>query len=347
MNDLNRLREALDRGLGPHHDIEGEGAVRVSDVGQPATSLFLTPGSVTLGPSRSPRGTLSLDAAFLKDIVTGMAFDFRLPPYRDRLRFEGDVEFVIRSVVLSLREPPLHLRLLFSHLEKAAAKNPNVLACTAVERIARPSREEARRRLELGVPFVITGALDHWPAVNDFEKWLAKRSRVAMLTLTGTSIQLGDFVGRARTERDVYAYTHGFPLVEALRPDFAPPEYTAGLELSVPQLWMGAGRDPSTPVTTLHRDASLGLLGHVHGRKRFTVYAPHFASSLYPRPGFDSFQQCWVSPHAPDFERYPLFRDARGIDFELEPGDLLVQPPGWFHCVYALTPLTASVSYFA
>jgi hypothetical protein len=339
-SDLHRLRDALERGLGPHHDIEGECAVRVGDM--PVESLFLQPGTVTLGLTKAPRGTLSLDAGLLDEIVAGMAFDFRFSPYRERIRFEGDVEFVIRSVVLSLRQPPLHLRVLFNQLEAAPAKE-----CTSVERIERPSLEEMRRRLELGVPFIITGALEHWPAVRDFDTWLSERSAVQMLTLQGASVGLGDFVRRARLARDVHSYTHGFPLADELRPDFGPPRHTQGLELSVPQLWMGAGRDPSTPVTTLHRDASLGLLGHVHGRKRFTVYAPHFASCLYPRPGFDSYQQCWVSPHAPDFERYPLFRNAHGIDFELEPGDLLVQPPGWFHCVYSLTPVTASVSYFA
>ncbi len=250
-------------------------------------------------------------------------------------------------MVLSLRQPSFALRVLFNQLEAEAAKNEHVKSCTAVARIDRPSLEAMRSRLALGVPFIITGALEHWPAVRDFEKWLAERASVLMLTLQGTPVGLGEFVERARAKRDVHSYTHGFPLAEALRPDFPPPSYSAGFELSLPQLWMGAGRDPSTPVTTLHRDAALGLLGHVHGRKRFTVYAPHLAPCLYPRPGFDSYQQCWVSPHAPDFERYPLFRDARGIDFELEPGDLLVQPAGWFHCVYSLTPVTASVSYFA
>jgi len=337
--NIELLREAVERGLGPHHNIEGECAVRVGDL--PSVSLFLQPGVVTLGPTKDPRGTLSLDAALLEEIVGGTAFDFRFSPYRERLRFEGDVEFVIRNVVLSLRQSPQALRL-FKRLESAPAKE-----CNSVDRIERPSREEVRHRLGEAVPFIITGALEHWVAVRDFDTWLSQRSGVQMLTLQGAPVELGDFVRRARQQRDVHSYTHGAPLPEQLRADFAPPRYAEGMELSEPQLWMGAGRDPSTPVTTLHRDAALGLLGHVHGRKRFTVYAPHFAPCLYPRPSFDSYQLCWVSPHAPDFERYPLFRDARGIDFELEPGDLLVQPPGWFHCVYSLTPVTASVSYFA
>ncbi len=74
MSDLQRLREALERGLGPHHDLDGECAVWVDGV--PAMSLFLRPGSVTLGPTSSPRGTLSLDAGLLDEILTGASFDF-------------------------------------------------------------------------------------------------------------------------------------------------------------------------------------------------------------------------------------------------------------------------------
>ena len=100
-------------------------------------------------------------------------------------------------------------------------------------------------------------------------------------------------------------------------------------------------------MTPLHRDVRLGVLGHLAGRKHFTVFPPHQAEALYVRPGFDSYQLCWVDPRRPDAVRFPRFREAKGIDFVLAPGELLVQPLGWFHCVSTPDPLTASVSYFA
>jgi hypothetical protein len=335
-----RLRAAVEEGLGPHHDYTGDCEVHYFDRFDPPVTLRLEPGTVALVPAApKPRGTLWVQSKALEVMLTGIAFDFRLPEVQQHMSFVGDAEFVVRAVVLALRRPTPEMRDAFRRAEAASRG----LAFTAVERV---SPGDFRSALARRVPFIVTGALDGWPAIRSFEEWLKQREAVSLGQLVDETRSLGDFVRRALEQPDARSYTHGSPLPEVLESDFPLPDFAKGLQPGPSQLWLGAGRDPQTPITTLHRDAEAGLLGQIHGRKRFTVFPPHQADCLYVRPGYDSYQHCWVAPHRPDLQRYPKYREATPIDFVLEPGELLVQPAGWFHCVYSLDPLTASVSRF-
>lgn len=343
---LEPLRAAVAEGLGPHHNVTGTCAVYLTDE-EVEGELRLTPGEVTVGEvSDAPTAALHVDAATLQQLVEGDTVDFRSEAFREQCSLEGDLEFAVRSVVLALRRPSATVRFLFRNAEAQSRANPKVAALSQVERLEQLPMERFREKLSEGVPFVVEGALGNWAATRDFNRWARANAEVALGVVKDPNATLGRFLQEAKETRDVHAYTHGVPLPQPLVPGFPPPVYGALGRLSPPQLWMGVGKDPGTPVTPLHRDAQLGMLGQLHGRKRFTVFPPHQAESLYTRPGYDSYQNCWVEPHRPDLERYPLYKDATPIDFVIGPGDLLVQPLGWFHCVYSLDDVTASVSYF-
>jgi hypothetical protein len=160
-----------------------------------------------------------------------------------------------------------------------------------------------------------------------------------------TDETMSAFVERVRTGGRGRAYTLGVGLPGALAPEF-PPAYDTVARLGPPQLWFGAGSDPREPVTELHRDLANGMLGHVYGRKRFVIFPPYDRDALYARANYYSFQCCWAAPHRPDYARYPKLKQTSPIEVVLEPGDLLVQPLGWFHSVYSLDGMTMSVSYF-
>ena len=61
---------------------------------------------------------------------------------------------------------------------------------------------------------------------------------------------------------------------------------------------------------------------------------------------YNIYQPCWFKPEAPDFAIYPKAREAKCLSVTLNAGELLVQPAGWFHQVYALDSPNMSVSYF-
>lgn len=110
-----------------------------------------------------------------------------------------------------------------------------------------------------------------------------------------------------------------------------------------PQLWMG--RRGHDACTRLHRDFLHAFIGHAHGIKSFTLYAPDEAPLLYPGACFNMFQLALYDCFAPDPARFPLAERAQPIEIDLHPGELLVLPAGWFHAVRS-KDLVLSVNRF-
>ncbi len=55
-----------------------------------------------------------------------------------------------------------------------------------------------------------------------------------------------------------------------------------------------------------------------------------------------------VQLHAPDFDRFPRFREAldAAVTAELEAGDAIYIPPLWWHHVQSLEPFNLLVNYW-
>ena len=49
-----------------------------------------------------------------------------------------------------------------------------------------------------------------------------------------------------------------------------------------------------------------------------------------------------VNAYEPHYEKYPLFKHAKSIDFDQQAGDLLLIPTGWFHQVCITVHLVQS-----
>ena len=139
-------------------------------------------------------------------------------------------------------------------------------------------------------------------------------------------------------------YTEGAALPPEMHAQFGPLFFDK-TELTIPQLWFGAV-PTHEPTSSVHRDPHAGFLFQVIGRKRLELYSADQASMLYPRKAYNLYQPCWHTPNAPDFDRFPRARGLRKVTAVIEPGDLILQPAGWFHEVYALDSPNMSVSYF-
>ena len=101
-------------------------------------------------------------------------------------------------------------------------------------------------------------------------------------------------------------------------------------------LWFGS----ANTVTPLHYDLQNTLLAQAYGRKRVSLIAPVFSRSVYnERGGYSA-----VDPESPDLDRFPLFAHVEVRTVELEAGDALFIPVGWWHHVRSLT-VSISVSF--
>lgn len=113
-----------------------------------------------------------------------------------------------------------------------------------------------------------------------------------------------------------------------------------------PRLWLG-----NRVRTRTHFDPAHNIACAVVGRRHFTLFPPDQIDNLYPGP-FDfapgGVPVSMVSPESPDLARYPLFAKAleQAQQADLEPGDALYIPYGWWHNVQSQTGFNALVNYW-
>jgi hypothetical protein len=105
------------------------------------------------------------------------------------------------------------------------------------------------------------------------------------------------------------------------------------------------------------RDAVAQMLT---GRKKFILYDPRDSKYLYPRrlvksgrAWFDETEAVFCSEipfelgaDAIDHERFPLFRQARPYEVEVEAGESLYIPSHWWHYTTAIEPCVVAVEFW-
>jgi hypothetical protein len=130
-------------------------------------------------------------------------------------------------------------------------------------------------------------------------------------------------------------------------PGFAAENPLELLDVSVlPRIWLGTAITTPTHLDEWH---NIGCV--VAGRRRFTLFPPEQVANLYVGPldfAPTGAPMSLVRLHAPDFERFPRFREALAAAFsaELGPGDALYIPPLWWHHVESLEPCNLLVNYW-
>jgi hypothetical protein len=250
---------------------------------------------------------------------------------RKRAREEKDAQ--VRGVrsIAAMREA----------IRRAARDLP---AMSEVPRLRLRDAAAFRARAAQGLPFVLTGLVDKWP--------LAALSPQALGERFGhlpVRARVGDYINTAfAPDRAMQDMTMREYLAFAAASAGLPP-YLGNLELrelnslchwpayfdkmGPPRFWIG----PAGTVTPLHCDYDDNILAQVWGTKRIFLAPPHHDAFLYPSEANAILFGSPFDPEAPDFDRFPLARQAALVECIVEPGDMLYVPAGWYHQVRALT----------
>ena len=94
-------------------------------------------------------------------------------------------------------------------------------------------------------------------------------------------------------------------------------------------LWIG----PAGTVTKLHHDLSNVLFCQLSGSKRVHLVAPCETELVYNIHGVIAD----VDAENPDYKAHPLFADARVLTIDLNAGDAMFIPVGWWHQIRSLS----------
>ncbi|EGF30302.1 hypothetical protein IMCC9480_1740 [Oxalobacteraceae bacterium IMCC9480] len=218
-------------------------------------------------------------------------------------------------------------------------------AMTEIPRIGRLDVAAFRARAAHGLPFLMTGLVTRWPLFALEPQILRERfGDLPVRARVGDYINTAFAPDRAMQDMSMRAY---LDLVAQGTQELPP--YLGNLELRAlnslcnwpsyfekmgpPRFWLG----PAGTVTPLHCDYDDNLFAQIWGSKRIVLSPPHHDAYLYPREANAILYGSPFNPEAPDFEQFPLARQATMIECIVAPGELLYVPAGWYHHVRALT----------
>jgi len=215
---------------------------------------------------------------------------------------------------------------------------------SAVPRTTMPGRAAFQSRAAEGLPFIVTGLVDRWPLCTVTRDVL--RERFGDVPVRA---RVGDYIGtafapdRAMQDMSLRAY---LDLVAAGTE--ALPPYVGNLEIAAlngmchwpgyfskmgpPRFWLG----PAGTVTPLHCDYDDNIFAQALGTKRIFLAPPHHDEFLYTREANPVLHGSPFDPESPDYDRYPLARQAALVECTVSPGEMLYVPAGWYHQVRAL-----------
>lgn len=214
----------------------------------------------------------------------------------------------------------------------------------AAARAGTPTLVEYLRDLDSGAPVdaimtppEVEGRIFYREALNGFN---FVRNRVPLSAVAQQALRYAGHAGAPAVA------VQSAPIKDCL------PGFTAANPLpfadasAEPRIWLG-----NAVTTPTHLDEWFNLGCVVHGRRRFTLFPPEQIGNLYVGPldyAPTGAPMSLVQLHAPDFARFPRFRQALAAArrAELSPGDALFIPPLWWHNVESLEPLNVWVNYW-
>lgn len=150
-------------------------------------------------------------------------------------------------------------------------------------------------------------------------------------------MQMADYIELLKREPTKYRIFLWNILKEVpqLQDDFEFPDFGLKLKKKLPMLFFG-GRDS---YTFMHYDIDLANIFHFHfdGKKECILFPPSQTKYLYKVPhSLISHESIDFSD--PDLEKWPALKSATGYRAELNHGEVLYMPEGYWHYMKYITP---------
>ncbi len=230
-----------------------------------------------------------------------------------------------------------------------------------VNRVGNISHQEFMNDYYLkGIPVVFENASKVWKGKNLFtpnyfrENFGDRRTDVKGTSYTMKEIM--DMVETSTAEKPapypcIFNITETMPelmpLLDPLDLNYARPNwlqskwFQRGHWGGYTELFIGGpgGKFPYLHLDYYHLNAWITQL---YGEKRFTVFPRGQEHLLYPKP--DDSWRSDLNIFEPDYEKFPLYKQATPIHFTVGPGETLFIPFGTWHTAYSVTP-TISVAF--
>lgn len=227
------------------------------------------------------------------------------------------------------------------------------LQLTEIERVKTISKEEFYKNYVLKQkPLVVEKLTEDWPA---FEKWkldyiknIAGDKVVPLyddrpvthkdgFNEAHAEMKMADYIDLLQskpTNYRIFLYNL-MKQVPSLKLDFKWPDIGLNLVKQLPMLFFGG--ENSKVFIHYDIDYSNILHFHFHGKKQCILFAPDQTPYLYKVPHALISRED-IDFDNPDFEKWPALKQAKGLVCNLEHGEMLYMPEGYWHYMKYLTP---------
>lgn len=227
------------------------------------------------------------------------------------------------------------------------------LNLTEIERVKTISKEDFYNNyVKKQKPLVIEQLTYDWPA---FEKWnlhyikeTAGEKTVPLyddrpvshkdgFNEAHANMKMADYIDlllKEPTNYRIFLYNL-MKEVPVLKNDFKWPDIGLRLVKQLPMLFFGG--ENSRVFMHYDIDYSNILHFHFHGKKRCVIFAPNQTPFLYKVPHALISREDIDFDH-PDYEKWPALKKAQGLVCELNHGEMLYMPEGYWHYMKYVTP---------
>ncbi|APG61446.1 cupin [Christiangramia salexigens] len=201
-------------------------------------------------------------------------------------------------------------------------------------------------------PVVIERLIDDWPA---YEKWnldyinkLAGDKTVPLyddrpisskykFNEPHTKMKMAEYIQLLKsrpTNYRIFLY-HLMKEVPRLQKDFKYPKIGLRFIKQLPMLFFGGENSK----VFMHYDIDYANIMHFHfhGKKQCILFPPSESEYLYKVPHALIARED-INFNDPDYDKFPVLRKARGYVTELDHGESLYMPEGYWHQMTYLTP---------